>query len=342
VSAKTGIQWTDATWNPITGCEQVSPGCAHCYAKVEHDRRHKASLAGKKVAPQYAQPFEVVQLHGDRLDAPLRRRKPTKYFVTSGADPFHDDVPEDFLALMFAYMACARRHTFQLLTKRPARGQELLNSQPFREQVAAYVSMVAMEHSDPLNRSRFDLRATAPDVEDDSAWPLANVWLGVSVENQRFAHERIPLLLSTNAAVRFLSCEPLLGPVDLTDIPGPFYTRFNSLDDSTLRPAINWVIVGGESGRSAREFDLDWARTIIGDCKTASVPVFVKQVGRYPAIANDAGGQQWPDGILPLAEDYEPEFQGELAPLELHNAHGSDMAEWPEWLRVREFPAVRA
>src|SRR4051812_18556853 len=121
MSATTGIEWTDATWNPVVGCTKVSQGCKHCYAKTIHDLRHKAHLAGKAVAPQYAQPFETVQLKPERLTAPLGWRQPKRIFVNSVSDLFHDDVPIEYIASVWAVMALARRHTFQILTKRPAR-----------------------------------------------------------------------------------------------------------------------------------------------------------------------------------------------------------------------------
>lgn len=210
------ISWTDKTWNPVVGCNRVSPGCAHCYAKALHDMRHRAHLAGKQTAPQYALPFETVQLMPNRLDYPLHWRRPARIFVNSVSDLFHEDVPVEFLARVFDVMACATLtchghkwekhtdecwtgtpHTFQVLTKRPERMLKVLT-----EELPEYV----------FNCWPGD---SALSIAMEVAWPLPNVWLGTSVENQRWADERIPLLLRTPAAVRFLSCEPLLGPVDL-------------------------------------------------------------------------------------------------------------------------------
>lgn len=306
----TGIQWTDETWNAITGCKQVSPGCANCYAKVEHDRRHKAHRAGKQVAPQYAEPFEVVQLHPDRLDAPLRRRKPTRYFVTSGADPFHEDVPDGFIDKMFAVMAMAPRHTFQLLTKRPLRMRDYLLDEGLLDRIHDAIRAIRQQVGSRLGHN------------DHVAgrWPMRHVWLGTSVENQRWANERIQLLRQTPAAVIFLSCEPLLGSLEL------------GLDDEGR--AIDWVIVGGESGREARPCDVHALTDVVAQCGLSGVPCFVKQIGSRP-VTPDLTHWRCPATLLPDSSGYA---------LKLRDSHGGDMAEWPEELRVREFPSgeVRA
>jgi protein gp37 len=312
----TGIQWTDETWNAITGCEQVSPGCAHCYAKVEHDRRHKAHQAGKKVARQYAEPFEVVQLHPDRVDAPLRRRKPARYFVTSGADPFHEDVPDEFLNRLFAVMAMASRHTYQLLTKRPLRMREYLSSEARLEQLHEAIGT--------MQRSVGRRLAHADHVAH--RWPLPNVWLGVSVENQRWADERIPLLLETPAAVRFLSCEPLLGPLDLTPWDGG--------EPNYADPRIDWVIVGGESGKGARPCNVHWIADLLAQCCFSGTPAFVKQLGALPGfrlVDEEERGN-------PMPGFHHFDAPSGLFIKKLRDSHGGDPAEWPEELRVREFP----
>jgi protein gp37 len=327
----TGIQWTDETWNAITGCKQVSPGCAHCYAKVEHDRRHKAHQAGKAVAPQYAEPFEVVQLHPDRLDAPLRRRKPSRYFVTSGADPFHEDVPDVFLDCLFAVMAMASRHTFQLLTKRPLRARDYLSSERRLDRI--HTAIAAMQQGVGRRLAHADHVA--------GRWPLRNLWLGVSVENQRWADERIPLLRETPAAVRFISAEPLLGPLELTpylegeEEHGVAHTVGACVG---WTPPIDWVIVGGESGAGARPCDVHWIADILAQCDFAGVPAFVKQLGALPGFKPE---DECARGNLT------PSFHHYDAPSGLHikkmgDRHGSIMAEWPAELRVREFPEVRA
>jgi protein gp37 len=269
----TAIQWTDETWNPVVGCTQVSPGCAHCYAKSLHDTRHKASLGGKAMAVQYAHPFEVVQLKPERLSHPLSWKKPRRVFVNSVSDLFHDDVPDEYILRVWHIMAQAERHTFQVLTKRPARMLRW-----FEEYLPE-----ACSGESPAE-----------------TWPLPNVWIGVSVENQRFADERIPL--------RFLSCEPLLSRVDLTG--------WISQDEDPTLGDLQWCIIGGESGKDARTFRLEWAESLIEQCRAASVPVFMKQIGARA-------------------------FSGCVIPLPYSiGGHGDDMDRWPNDLRVREFPAL--
>ena len=284
MSAKTGIQWTDATWNPVVGCTKVSQGCKHCYAKTVHDRRHKAFVEGKAIAPQYAHPFKTVQLKPERLRAPLSWRKPKRVFVNSVSDLFHEDVPDAFIFDVWSIMAQAERHTFQILTKRPARMLQWF--------------------------TEFLPEACSGESPAET-WPLPNVWLGVSVENQRFADERIPVLLQTPAAVRFLSCEPLLGPVGLTGWMGQ--------DEDPSLGDLHWVIIGGESGKHARPFDIAWARTLVAQCKEADVAAFVKQMGDSPY--HEVDGQRYPVSF---------------------GRHGDDFEDFEEALRVREFPVVRS
>lgn len=298
---KTSIEWTDQTWNPVVGCDRISPGCAHCYAKEVHDRRHKAALEGKDVAEQYQQPFEVVQLKPDRLADPLSWRKPRRVFVNSVSDLFHEDVPDEYIDQVFAVMAlCRWRHTFQVLTKRAQRMKDYATA-PFRT-AAIWQFVLRMN---PLKKFLAE--------EDRPKWPLQNVWLGVSVENQRFADERIPLLLQTPAAIRFVSAEPLLGPVD--------FERGEWLNDDAVTHdhlcGLDWVIVGAESGPGARPFDLAWPRSILAQCRDAGVAAFVKQLGKKPTC-NGCG-------------DY-------IAVFGSKDRKGGDPAEWPEDLRVREFP----
>jgi protein gp37 len=339
----TAIEWTDETWNPVVGCERVSKGCDHCYAKQIHDNRHKAFLAGRKVAPQYAAPFERVQLMPERLDYPLHWRKPRRCFVNSVSDVFHEDVPDEFIAQIWATMALARAHTFQVLTKRPERMSTLLGDPAFREIVDIFAGNLAIEQTDPANRRRDDLRATCPDIEG-GYWPLPNVWLGVSVENQACANYRIPLLLQTPAAVRFLSCEPLLGPVNLDKVGrGPWYSPLEgwTLDESGLAaqypcPMINWVIVGGESGASARPCDVAWIEEIVRICRETSVPCFVKQLGTVPMESE----QVWRDREVTrvLSVKNRKRVPDGFVGWAMGDNKGGNPLEWPLDLRVREFP----
>lgn len=240
---KTGIEWTEATWNPVTGCAKVSAGCKHCYAERDWARlQHLPAYAGRA--------FTDVATHPERLDQPLRWGRPRRIFVNSMSDLFHPDVPDAFVDCVFAVMALAKKHTFQVLTKRS-------------ERMRRYVNALDIERLDRAART-FGYTLTFEGVPIASL-PLPNVWLGVSIEDQPTADERIPDLLETLAAIRWLSAEPLLGPVDLQrvqwpqkhkvdvlrrgawDLPG-WHSGFTNHSDMNR---IDWVVVGGESGRNA-------------------------------------------------------------------------------------------
>lgn len=325
MSTSTGIEWTEATWNPIRGCSIVSEGCRNCYAMRQAHRmnHHRGAYEGlTKMTPTGPKWTGKVRTVPELLDLPLRWRKPRRVFVNSMSDLFHEDVPDEFIEQVFVVMARASHHTFQVLTKRPQGMLSLL--------------------SDSGTRNVIVNRATAHNVEDFGVgapnpqpnWPLPNVWLGVSVENQETADERIPALLATPAAVRWLSCEPLLGPLDLTDpLSDGIPTSEQMQGPSSLyfirhgAPRIDWIVVGGESGPGARPFDLSWARDIVGQCQRASVPVFVKQMGSNP--------------VDPLADTGALVFDREPVRPKFRNKKGGDPEEWPEDLRVREYPASR-
>jgi protein gp37 len=270
----TTIEWTDRTWNPVTGCTKVSPGCDNCYAENIARR-----FAGSKAFPDG---FDVA-LRADRLDEPLKWRKPSRILVNSMSDLFHDAVPDEHIVAVFARMWWAPQHTFQVLTKRHGRMRSLLPR--IEEQ---------------LRQMERDLALV--DAPTPLRWPLPNVWLGVSVENQKWADIRVPALLETPAAVRFLSCEPLLGPIDLCGpiVPGrgrpkltywldgrpgwgPEQTddRGRVFQELAVGPRIDWVIVGGESGPRARAVHPDWVRTIRDQCQHSGVPFFFKQWGEW-------------------------------------------------------------
>lgn len=240
MSDKSPIEWTEATWNPVTGCDRVSPGCDHCYAQTLAKRlkamgnpRYQLDGNTKTSGPGFG-----VALHNDQVLLPLRWRGPRVVFVNSMSDLFHPQVPDDFVSSVWGTMAATPQHTYQILTKRHQRLPRL---------VARLTSRYGI---------------------------LPNVWLGVSVENQEWADRRIPLLLQTEAAVRFLSCEPLLGPVNI----GTFFRAAEGSDGARAN-RIHWVIVGGESGPNFRALDLDWARSLRDQCVRAGVPYFFKQVG---------------------------------------------------------------
>ncbi|GAA1436036.1 phage Gp37/Gp68 family protein [Microlunatus lacustris] len=274
MSDKTKIEWTDATWNPVTGCDKVSPGCDHCYAETIA-RRFDGT-------PAYPNGFKVT-LRPERLDQPLRWSRPRRVFVNSMSDLLHADVPDGYIARVWAVMALAPQHTFQVLTKRPGRLRSLLSSPAFWHQVSE--------------------QGRAHHIGDAHGWlavgamlsgqPLPNVWLGVSAEDQRWADIRIPLLLDTPAAVRFVSAEPLLGPIDFTRHtiikPKPPYgpgVWLDSLRGHTVGPdemgaQLDWVICGGESGRGARPMHPDWIRSIRDQCAAAGVAFHFKQWGEW-------------------------------------------------------------
>ena len=224
MAVKSAIEWTNATWNPVTGCTKVSPGCAHCYAEAITLRfgRGGPFLPGKT----------TIQLHTDRLYLPLSWNSPRRIFVNSMSDLFHEEVPSSFIQQVFTVMGEANWHTFQILTKRHQR-----------------------------------LTMLAPQL----VWP-GNVWMGVSVENQYWADRRVPALLKVPAAVRFLSVEPLLKPVGLSD-----YLEH-----------LDWVIAGGESGPRARPIDPNWVRKLRDECIAAGVAFFFKQWG---GRTSKAGGR---------------------------------------------------
>lgn len=257
----TKIEWTDATWNPVTGCSVVSPGCTNCYAmRLAGTRlRHHPSRAGL-TAPSKAGPVWTgeVRFNAQWLDQPLRWARPRDIFVCAHGDLFHEDVPDEWIDRVFAVMARAGNHRFQVLTKRSGR---------MRRYIAGLTRKRIQDQAYKLSRA----------VQYEGRWlfdlPLPNVWLGTSAERQQEADARIPDLIETLAAVHFLSLEPLLGPIDFRKVPG-----FNRVNLSLHNW---WVIVGGESGAGARPMFPEWARSIRDQCAAAGVPYFHKQNGEF-------------------------------------------------------------
>lgn len=274
---KTGIQWADYTWNPITGCTKVSPGCAYCYAEAvdkrfDHDNAYAPWIPGGRVPT----------LHYDRLDDPLGVKKGGRVFVCSMSDLFHEAVPLAFVYRVFQAMAEAPQHTFQVLTKRPERALEFFDE---------YRHGIIFE-------------------QDCAPWPLRNVWFGVTAENQRMVDERLPLLAQIPAAIRWLSAEPLLGPLDIE----PWLERPGGL---------GWIVVGGESGpgpeRRRLVFNVGrsiyspkagrwaWVKDLHDQCMAASVPFLFKQWGgpRSSSGGRTFLGQTWdqyPEAVSAIAE----------------------------------------
>ncbi len=238
---KTGIEWTQATWNPIRGCSRMSAGCQHCYAETMAARFSGKGMPyeGLTKDGKWTGKIKVVE---SAMDQPIRWKKPRRIFVNSMSDLFHDSLAFDDVERIFRVMAQSPQHTFQVLTKRP----------------------------ENMLKGVTEIYAGQGMTE-----PLPNVWLGISAENQETYNERVPFLLQTPATVRFLSCEPLLGPIDL-----------KLLDMYGDRRAIDWVIAGGESGHEARLMKTDWARSLRDQCAVAEVPYFFKQYGEFRVMDN--------------------------------------------------------
>ncbi|HZZ80978.1 MAG TPA: phage Gp37/Gp68 family protein [Gemmataceae bacterium] len=306
MSQESSIEWTDATWNPVRGCTKISPGCKHCYAETFAER-----WRGVPGHP-YEQGFDL-RLVPEKLTEPLKWKKPRVIFVNSMSDLFHEDVPDSYIDKVFAVMALCPHHTFQVLTKRADRMAEYLN---------------ALGREDAIDDIACDMREEVKHWQDFAVdWvrlgrggyvdmPLDNVWLGVSVENKQHGLPRIEHLLKTPAAVRFLSIEPLLE--DLGEVSGLPKRRCDSCyydggatgfsANATFannlcprcgasasqfdKPAISWVIVGGESGHGARPMHPDWVRSIRDQCVAAGVPFFFKQWGEW-VESLQVGGNGW-------------------------------------------------
>ncbi|MDA8121885.1 MAG: phage Gp37/Gp68 family protein [Deltaproteobacteria bacterium] len=259
------IEWTDATWNPITGCTPVSDGCTNCYAKQMAKRfphLHNAAVPTTMARRASEELFREIRFHPSRLDQPLRWKKPRRIFVCSMGDLFHEDVPSSDICSVFRMIKRCRRHTFMVLTKRPRRMKEFI---------------------------------------DDYAEILTNLWLGVTAENQGMADLRIPILLQTPAVKRFVSIEPCIGSVDLTKAVrhygpaeiaegmAPLDVEIDALrgrfddgwDSGDAGVKLDWVICGGESGPGARPMHPDWPRSLRDQCQAAGVPFFFKQWGEW-------------------------------------------------------------
>ncbi|KQY27212.1 phage Gp37/Gp68 family protein [Rhizobium sp. Root482] len=273
----TKIEWTDATWNPITGCSVVSPGCTNCYAMKWAGTRlkHHPSRAGltrdSKAGPVWT---GEVRFNPGWLDQPLRWKKPRMIFVCAHGDLFAEGVQDAWLDQIFAVMALAPQHTFQVLTKRPERMRD-------------YLTCHRQELPGPMMAIIENARAMRPDdLYCLTEWPLPNVWLGVSVEDQKRAEERIPILLETPAAIRWISAEPLLGPIYIPEfMPNPLWNSLKSWE----QPTLDWIVAGGESGGDARPMNPLWPRSLRDQCAAADIPYLFKQWGNFRPCS-DANG----------------------------------------------------
>lgn len=280
---KTAISWTDATWQVITGCKIVSPGCANCYAmKLAGGRlRHHPSRAGLTKITKAGRVWTgEARFNEQWLDQPLRWTRPRKIFVCAHADLFYDGVPDSLLSMVFAVMALAPQHTFQVLTKRSARMRAALGSPDFWASVRADAEAFrAARAGRPVP---LDPRAVAGMTHG----VLPNVWLGVSAETQHYADLRIHDLRLTPAARRFVSAEPLLGEIDL-DRGGWSLVRRLVSPAGDIYNGLDWVIVGGESGSRARPMNPAWARKLRDQCREAGTAFFFKQWGAFAPLAGD-------------------------------------------------------
>lgn len=301
MATTTSIEWTQGpdgtpgkTWNPVVGCTRVSPGCDNCYAIGT--ARIRSGNPNPKIRDAYAGTTRrnllddnldwtgKLNLLDDRLDQPYRWKKPYRVFVNSTSDLFHDQVPDLYLTRIFEVMEANPQHTFMILTKRHARMRSFLKRR--HQQRLDYAAAFTNHPNEAMRTS-----PAAKDAHARAAHPPANIWIGVSVETQERANTRIPVLLDTPAAVRFLSCEPLLGPVDLAQAVRVMGSeRGHGLTASYVHAGgccenkfhgIDWVIVGGESGPRARPMHVDWARSLRNQCAYAGIPYFFKQHGEF-------------------------------------------------------------
>lgn len=297
------IGWTDATWPIVAGCTYESPGCSNCWAvrdswRLAHSPHPQVALNFKGVVRKTEDNKLVwtglVRPIPERLDWPVKWKTPRKIFVCSQSDLFHPEVPADFIAQVFSVMAICPQHTFQVLTKHAGRMRQLL---------------------------AHDLPYEGPE------WPLRNVWIGVTVEDQQRAHKRIPELLLTPAARRWLSVEPMLEAIDLRRIRLPADGRLALCSGGKPPARVDWVVCGGESAQTretTRPFDIGWARDLQRQCRAAGVAFFMKQLGSKPLPAALEGTVMRftlpkPPGKSSRYKWHEPEY-------------------WPEDLRVQEFP----
>ncbi|MER7167249.1 phage Gp37/Gp68 family protein [Micromonospora sp. NPDC000207] len=295
--ADTNIEWTQrpgtigAVWNPTTGCDKISDGCTNCYA-LTMAKRLKAMGQDKYQNdghPVTSGPGFAVTVHSDELGTPLKWRKPRTVFVNSMSDLFHARVPRSFVARVFAVMAATPQHTYQILSKRPERMQRLIG-----EEIDGGGQAL-------LEAAEANGFTTVANTLYEATWPLPNVWLGTSIESDEHTG-RADALRNTNAAVRFISAEPLLGPLPSLDLTG-----------------IDWLIVGGESGPGSRPLDLGWVRELAAKAQDAGTALFVKQLGSVWARDTSVGGEA----------------------VARTDPKGGKWESWPTDLRVREYPAQR-
>ncbi|ACB80891.1 Gp37Gp68 family protein [Methylorubrum populi BJ001] len=299
------IEWTEATWNPIVGCTIVSPGCTNCYAMKMAARleamgqsRYVGLTKPSKAGAVWTGEMRLVD---EALTIPLRRKKPTTWFVNSMSDLFHESVPDEWIDRVFAVMALKPQHTFQVLTKRSGRMRAYLSGR-WQVRLIPWLQKYDPEHKPGRGVLLQTVNGSLP-----------NVWLGVSAEDQRRADERVPDLLATPAVVRFVSAEPLLGPISFFDLLSEPGRRIDALrpglawlqtDEGWLggtdsHPALDWIITGGEGGPNARPANPQWFRDILGQCEAAGTAYLHKQNGEWVSVSEVEGPGEiftFPDG----------------------------------------------
>lgn len=358
----TSIEWTawpgtrGKVWNPTRGCSRVSPGCGAgkgvggCYAERQAFRfsqptertPHPPYEGLVQLGKQGSRWTGKVPLVVDMLGLPTRWRGRSTVFVNSMSDLFHEALSNEAIAAVFGVMAACQRHTFIVLTKRADRMRRWF------EWVEA--DGASPDHVVSTCASNYiDVDCIA------QPWPLPNVVIGVSVENQEWADKRIPHLLATPAACRMVSYEPALGPVDFTNIAigddwgvnalvaDAYATGYAGTSHILKRhPAIDWLVLGGESGPGARPFDIEWARTTIVACRTVGVPVYVKQLGRRPVDSERLYGVYAPEDLRSIRAGADLGCSVDCPPnlVMLWDRKGADMSKWPDNLQVRELPAI--
>lgn len=297
MSIKTQIEWTNATWNPVRGCSRVSEGCRNCYAEVQAARvnacQHgsgipEGSAAYDGLLAKSGQWNGKIKLVPQALQQPLSWKEPRRIFVNSMSDLFHENVPEKFIDRVFAVMALANHHVFQILTKRPGRMQEYLNNFTFDRMIENCMddegySQIPRHSMQKIMHlfGKFPESTLYPNEPRVNNWPLPNVWLGVSVEDQKTADARIPVLFKVPAAIRWVSIEPLLGSIDLERGGWSLLKPLKSPPKRGIEGSLDWVVVGGESGANARPMHPDWVRGLRDQCAAAGVPFFFKQWGEW-------------------------------------------------------------
>lgn len=379
---KTTISWTDLSWPVVNGCRRTSPGCENCYAerlaatRLRNTPKYSGLAVVKECGPQWT---GQSRLWTPSLDLPLRTRKPSRIFVADMGDLFYEEVSDEEIAAIFGVMAACPRHTFQVLTKRADRMRRWFEwvAEASRDRFVgpALAEHAACWYQRHDQRSTADLLFRSADLAAGRPWPLPNVHLGVSVETQKYLDERVPLLLETPAAVRWISAEPLLGPIDVspylrrtTTEPARFCAispemRTKYGDDpqdimlTRSTRGLDWVVGGGESGPRARPNDLGWSRALRDQCAAAGVAYFQKQLGArpYERVDSTLRGYSSNGDLVPLL-DGAPERRPPDGWTWIHIAgkswlqrshgltdkKGEDPMEWPEDLRIRQFPTAFA